>query len=61
MKFEKLAEGTNTISITVEAENGDVKIYTVTVIREAAPEEEKEETKPQVNYNNTNKYFGFGL
>lgn len=52
---EKLAEGTNTISITVEAENGDVKIYTVTVIREAAPEEEKDETKPQVNYNNTNK------
>lgn len=49
---EKLAEGVNTISITVEAENGDVKIYTVIVTREAAVEEE-EETKTQVNYNNT--------
>jgi len=48
---EKLAEGANTIAITVEAENGDVKIYTVTVNREEAPEEEK---TINVNYETNN-------
>jgi len=50
---EELAEGANTITITVVAENGDEKVYTITVIREEAPEEE---TTTQVNYNNYNEY-----
>ena len=47
---EELVEGENTVMITVESESGDVKVYTVKVIREAAPEEE--ETTTQVNYDN---------
>jgi len=47
---EKLVEGENTITISVEAENGDIKIYTVKVIREEAPvEEEEKEEKPVYN------------
>ena len=42
------SEGENTITITVTAENGDIKVYTIKVIRE---ESEKEETT-QVNYGN---------
>ena len=37
---ETLAEGENTITIEVMAENGDIKVYTVKVTREAAKEEE---------------------
>ena len=37
---EELAEGENTVTITVTAETGDVKVYTVIVNREASPEEE---------------------
>ena len=47
---EELVEGTNTITITVTSESGDVKVYTVTVTREESPEEENVTT--QVNYNN---------
>ncbi len=36
---EELVEGENTITITVQAENGDMKIYTITVNKEKAPEE----------------------
>lgn len=36
---EELAEGDNTVTITVVAENGDVQEYTITVIREEAEEE----------------------
>lgn len=50
---EELVEGANTITITVVAENGDEKVYTVTVIREEAPEEE---VTTQVNYNDYNNY-----
>ena len=50
---EELVEGANTITITVVAENGDEKVYTVTVIREEAP---KEEVNTQVNYNDYNNY-----
>lgn len=46
---EKLVEGENTITITVLAENGEEKVYTVVVNREEAPEEEVEEN---VNYGN---------
>ena len=46
---EELAEGENTITITVTAENGDEKVYTVVVNRDEAV---KEETTTQVNYNN---------
>ena len=53
---EELAEGANTITITVVAENGDEKVYTITVIREEAPEEE---TTTQVNYNNYNDYNNY--
>lgn len=45
---EELAEGENTVVVTVTSEAGDVKVYTVTVIREEAP---KKETTTQVNYN----------
>ncbi len=48
---EQLEVGENTITIVVTAENGDEKIYTVTVIREAGPEEE-ETTTTQVSYSN---------
>ena len=44
---EELVEGENIITITVTAENGDVKVYTVKVIRETS----KEETT-QTEYNN---------
>ena len=51
---EELVEGENTVTITVTSETGDVKVYTITVIREEAPEEE---TTTQVNYdNNYNDY-----
>ena len=46
---EELVEGANTITITVVSESGNEKVYTVTVIREKAPEEEK---TTQMNYNN---------
>ena len=50
---EELVEGENTITISVTSETGDVKIYTITVIREEAPEE----TITKVNYdNNYNDY-----
>ena len=45
---EELAEGENVITVTVTAENGDVKVYTIKVIREELPEE----TTTQVNYSN---------
>ena len=45
---EELVEGENTITVSVTAENGDVKIYTIKVTREAAPEEEPEEEKKEV-------------
>ena len=47
---EELAEGENVITVTVTAENGDVKVYTIKVIREEMPEEET--TTTQVNYGN---------
>ena len=37
---ESLVEGENTITIEVTAENGDIKVYTVKVTREAVKEEE---------------------
>lgn len=45
---EELVEGENVVTVTVTAESGDVKVYTITVVREAA---KKEETTTQVNYN----------
>lgn len=51
---EELVEGTNTVTVTVTSETGDVKVYTITVVREAAPEEET--TTTPVNYNNYNTY-----
>lgn len=51
---EELAEGSNTVTITVTSESGDVKVYTVVVNREAAP---KEETTTQMNY--TNNYDNY--
>lgn len=45
---EELVEGENTITISVTAENGDVKIYTIKVTKEAALEEEPEEEKKEV-------------
>lgn len=48
---EELVEGKNTITITVEAESGDIKIYTIVVNRESAP---KEETTTQINYSSNN-------
>jgi len=50
---EELIEGANTITITITAENGDVKVYTITVNREKAVEEEN--TTTQMNY--TNNYY----
>lgn len=46
---EELVEGENTIIITVTAENGDEKVYTVKVIREAS---EEKETTTYNEYNN---------
>jgi len=46
---EELVEGENTITIVVTAENGDEKVYTVTVVREAALVEE-EVTGTALNY-----------
>lgn len=43
---EELVEGENVFTITVVAENGDEKVYTVTVVRAPMPEEPAE----QVNY-----------
>jgi len=49
---EELVEGENIITITVVAENGDEKVYTVKVIREAS----QEEANTQTNYNNYQDY-----
>ena len=46
---EELAEGENTVTITVVSESGVEKVYTIVVTREKAPE--KETTTTQVNYN----------
>lgn len=46
---EELVEGENVVTVTVTAESGDVKVYTITVVREAAKNEET--TTTQVNYN----------
>lgn len=48
---EELVEGENTIKITVTAENGEEKVYTIKVIREAS---KKENT--QSEYNNYQNY-----
>lgn len=48
---EELVEGKNTITVTVEAESGDIKVYTIIVNRESAP---KEETTTQINYSSNN-------
>lgn len=45
---EELVEGENIVTVTVTAENGDVKVYTIKVIREESTEEE---TTTQVNNN----------
>lgn len=44
---EELVEGENTITITVTSESGNDKVYTITVIREKA---EENNTTTQVNY-----------
>ena len=44
----ELAVGENTIAITVTAENGDIKVYTVKVTREEAVEEAEEEPVNEV-------------
>ena len=49
---EELAEGENTVTITVTSESGDVKVYTVIVNREAAPEEETVTAPVNNNYYN---------
>jgi len=49
---EELVEGDNTITIVVTAENGDEKIYTITVTRKEAPVEEKKEETINLNYSN---------
>lgn len=51
---EELVEGENTVTITVTSESGDVKVYTVIVNREAAPE--KETVTAPVNNNYYNDY-----
>ena len=48
---EELAEGSNTIVVTVTSENGVAQDYTITVVREEAPEE-----TTQVGY--TDNYYG---
>ena len=47
---EELAEGENTIVITLTDENGEEKTYTIKVTREAKEEEKKEETVAPVSY-----------
>ena len=48
---EELAIGENTVTITVVAENGEERTYTITVIREGEEEEEEEtEVVNPVNY-----------
>ena len=49
---EELVEGENTVTITVTSESGDVKVYTVIVNREAAPEEETVTAPVNNNYYN---------
>lgn len=44
---EELVEGKNVVTVTVESESGNIKIYTVVVNRESAP---KEENTTQINY-----------
>ena len=51
---EELVEGENIITITVTAENGDVKVYTVKVIREASEEEVTTQTEYNNNYQDYN-------
>lgn len=46
---EELVEGNNTVVVTITSESGISQDYTITVVREEAPEEE---TTTQVNYNN---------
>lgn len=48
---EELIEGKNVITITIESESGNIKVYTVVVNREIAPEEE---STTQINYTTTN-------
>lgn len=48
---EELAEGSNTIVVTVTSESGVTQDYTITVVREEAPEE-----TTQVSY--TDNYYG---
>ena len=50
---EELAEGENTITIVVMAENGDEKIYTIKVTREASQKEEEATVAP-IAYNDNN-------
>ena len=50
---EELAEGENTITIVVMAENGDEKIYTIKVTREASQKEEETTVAPMA-YNDNN-------
>lgn len=50
---EELAEGENTITIVVMAENGDEKIYTIKVTREAGQKEEEATVAPMA-YNDNN-------
>lgn len=50
---EELAEGENTITIVVMAENGDEKIYTIKVTREASQKEEEATVAPMA-YNDNN-------
>ena len=50
---EELAEGKNTIIITVTAENGEEKVYTITVNKEAKPAEASQtNTVAPVSYSN---------
>ena len=46
----ELAVGNNIVRITVTAENGDIKIYTVNIIREAAKETEVTPVNNNVGY-----------
>ena len=56
---EELAVGENTVKITVVAENGEERTYTITVIREGEEEEESEVVNP-VNYEDTTTYGADG-
>ena len=54
---EQLAVGENTVTITVMAENGEERTYTITVVREdEEAQEEEEETTNLVNYENNDTY-----